>query len=343
MDQIRKYVDNPLFLKWVYDSDNNIDEYWNYYLLKNPTEKQILVTLKDDLKLFKIKTYKLNHEQKTRLLQKIETRIKREKHPHFVSIFVSQIFKYAAVFVIAIAISSIFFYLTENWAHSDSSVESYTTAIAENGQISKLILPDSSIVWLNSGTQIKYSTDFAKTTREIFLDGQAFFQVKKSSQMPFRVFCKDIEVRVLGTRFNVSSYPEEKDVKVVLETGKIELLKPALKEFKYTLDPGQKLVYKSSSGIVNIWKVELDSYVRWKDGVLIFREDPMSEVMPVLQRKYNIDLEMNIQNLDSYLFTATLTDETLAEAMKSIAFTCQADYKIIRNANKKTKVILTKR
>jgi len=343
MDQIDKYIHNPLFLKWVYESDENTDEYWDYYLDKNPEEKEIITRLKDELKLFQIKKHQIGQEQKSKLAQRIATQIKREKYFHIASIHTVSILKYAAVFIFAIAISSLFFYLKQNEPYGGLKVEGYTTAIAEDGQISKLILPDSSVVWLNSGTRIKYPTDFARTKREILLNGQAFFQVKKNREMPFKVFCKDVEVRVLGTRFNVNAYPEEQNVTVVLETGKVQLLKPTDKKFTYGLDPGQKLVYDSSSDNVVIQKVELDRYVKWKDGILIFREDPMSEVIPVLQRKYNIDLEMNIPNMDSYLFTATITDETINDIVKSIAFTCHADYKIIKEGFKKNKVILTKK
>ena len=126
----------------------------------------------------------------------------------------------------------------------------------------------------------------------------------------------------------------------MLETGKVELLKPSDSKFKYRLDPGQKLIYNRVSDDVIIREVELDRYVKWKDGILIFRKDPMSEVVPVLQRKYNIDLEMDIPNLDNYLFTATTTDESLNEIIKSIAFTCRADFKIIKNLDKKTKVVI---
>ncbi|MEL7589019.1 MAG: FecR domain-containing protein [Prolixibacteraceae bacterium] len=342
MDQINKYIYNPLFLKWVYESDGSTDEYWDYYLEENPGEKPIIIALKDELKLFRIKKHSISQDQKSKLAQKIAAQIKEKKRSYGISTFSSSMMKYAAVFILAIALGFLLFYLKHDQYHPDSYVESYTTAIAENGQISKLILPDSSVVWLNSGTQIKYSTDFAKKRREISLEGQAFFQVKTNAKMPFKVFCRDIEVHVLGTCFNVNAYPEDQEVKVILETGKVELLKSSDNNFKYILEPGQKLTYNSVSDEVIIRKVELDRYVNWKDNILIFRKDPMSEVVPVLQRKYNIDLEMDIPNLDSYLFTATITDESLNEIIKSIAFTCRADFKIIKNPDKKTKVIITK-
>lgn len=340
MDQINKYIYNPLFLKWVYESDENTDEYWNYYLEENPGEKQILMTLKDELKLFRIKKHKISQDEKSRLAQKIVAQIKEKKRSYTIFTLSRSIMKYAAVFIFAVAVGFLLFYLKNDQYRPDTYPESYTTAIAENGQISKLILPDSSVVWLNSGTQIKYSTDFAKKRREISLKGQAFFQVKTNERMPFKVFCRDIEVRALGTRFNVNAYPEEKEVKVILETGKVELLKSSDSKFKYILEPGQKLTYNSVSDEIIIRKVEMDRYVNWKDNILIFRKDPMSEVVPVLQRKYNIDLEVDIPNLDSYLFTATITDESLNEIIKSIAFTCRADFKIIKSPDKKTKVVI---
>ena len=252
---------------------------------------------------------------------------------------VNSFFKYAAVFIIAIGISSLYFY-SQPKINLDTR---FTTAIADNGQISKVILPDESVVWLNSGSKITYNNNFAINNREINLIGQAFFQVTKNRNLPLKVFCKDLEVKVVGTRFDVNAYPEDKNVRVVLEKGKVEMMNSQSGSFYTELKPGEMGLFDPSTGKVSLGKVNLHKFISWKDGILVFRDDPMTEVIPMLQRRYDINIEVKQPKIFNSVFTATIKDETLEEIFQSIGFACSVHYKIIRgnNLNSKTRVILT--
>lgn len=249
--------------------------------------------------------------------------------------------KYAAVFILAIGLSSLFFYFQPQ--HLSDLNTQYTTAIAEHGQISKIILPDSSVVWLNSGTTIAYNNNFAVNNREIKLSGQAFFDVTKNKKIPLQVFCNKLEVKVLGTKFDVSAYPEDKNIHVFLESGKVEILNPVEKSFHYELNPGEMTRYDKSSKHLSLRKNFSNQFTAWKDGVLIFRDEPMSEVIPKLQRRYDIDIEVAQSDIYESVFTATIKNETLEEIFKSISYACSVQYQIIKgeNLNSKTKIILT--
>lgn len=267
--------------------------------------------------------------------------LKRNRSPFQLN--TSSFLKYAAVFVLAISISALFFYLQNNFSNRGIA-SNYTSVIADNGQISKIILPDSSVVWLNSGTKITYNNRFAIDNREINLVGQAFFQVTKNKKIPLHVHCNNIDVKVLGTRFDVCAYPEDQDIRVVLESGIVEMLDTKLKSFRHLLNPGEMAKYNNLSGKLGVGKVESENFTSWKDGLLIFRDDPMNEVIPKLQRRYNIDIEVAQNDIYQSLFTATIKDETLEEIFKSISFACSIHYKIIKSENlsAKTKIILTK-
>jgi ferric-dicitrate binding protein FerR (iron transport regulator) len=251
--------------------------------------------------------------------------------------------KYAAVFILAIGLSSLFFYSQSHFSSTHGSEIHYTTVFADNGQVPKILLPDSSVVWLNSGTKITYNTNFAASNREINLEGQAFFKAAKNEKIPFKVFCNNIEIRVLGTRFDVSAYPNDKNINVVLESGKVEILNPKIKSFSYELNPGEMAQYDTLSGNISLKKVNPERFTSWKDGILIFRDDPMSEVITKLQRKYDIDIVVEQPDVYKSVFTATIKNETLEEIFKSISYACSVKHRIIRgeNLNTRTKIILT--
>jgi ferric-dicitrate binding protein FerR (iron transport regulator) len=252
--------------------------------------------------------------------------------------------KYAAVFIFAIGISSLFFYFYAERS-GDFTETQFNTVIAGNGQISKVILPDSSVVWLNSGTQIRYRNDFSVSNREINLTGQAFFQVTKNEKIPLKVYCSDIEVKVLGTKFDVSAYPEDKNVRVFLESGKVEIRNSKATSSPYNLNPGEMAEYNKQSGNMSRSKPDPGKFISWKEGILVFRDDPMEEVIPKLQRRYNIEIDVASPAIYQSVFTATLKNETLEEVFKSISFACSVHYQIIKgeNLNTKTKVLLYNR
>ncbi|MBL7972868.1 MAG: FecR family protein [Prolixibacteraceae bacterium] len=250
--------------------------------------------------------------------------------------------KYAAVFILAAGLSSLFFYSRFQSLNHHESALHYTSVFADNGQISKMVLPDSTVVWLNSDSKVTYNSDFAVNNREINLSGQAFFKVTKNEKIPLKVFCNNLEVKVLGTMFDVSAYPNDKNISVVLESGKVEV-QDSKKSFHYELEPGEMVQYTRSSGKIYKEKVKPEKFISWKDGVLIFRDDPMNEVLAKLRRRYNIDIEVTQPDIYKSVFTATIKNETLDEIFRSIGFACSVRYQIIRGENlkTKTKVILT--
>jgi len=134
--------------------------------------------------------------------------------------------KIAATFFFLIGFAGLFGYLTkENNSLPQATKETYTTISTNYGQNSKVILPDSSVVWINSGTTLSYNTNFAAKDRKVILKGEAFFQVARNEQMPLIVSCDKLGIKVLGTRFDVSAYPEDRNISVILESGIVELLK----------------------------------------------------------------------------------------------------------------------
>ena len=252
--------------------------------------------------------------------------------------------KYAAIILVTIGLTSILFYTQNFGLFKNHEQVHHTTVVAENGQRSKVILPDSTVVWLNSGTTITYNSDFARKNRDIKLVGQAFFQVTRNRDLPMLVSCGDLWVKVLGTRFDVNGYNTNKAIEVSLSSGSIELLHSNDEKFICKLSPGEKAEYNVKSGNVSVQTVNLDRVAAWIDGILYFNDSPMRDVLEQLERKYNIEIEVKYPQIYKSVFTATIKNESLEEIFKSIEYSCLVRCQIVRGKEDtlKTKVIIEK-
>lgn len=256
---------------------------------------------------------------------KLQSRMRSENKGRTVAL---GIIKYAAVLVVMIGISGLLFYLFRQNPTDQQPIQ-YTSVIAEKGQISKVILPDSSVVWLNSKTSLRYDSRFSQTNRNLTLSGQAFLDVKKNKDLPLIVSCGTLQVKVLGTRFDVCAYPDENNVRVILESGKIELSDTRNTKFKYYLNPGEMADFSSQSGNLSIVDFPEDSYLAWKDGELIFKDTPMTDVIRRLERKYDIEVVVKNQEVYRSVFNAKFKNESLKEILDYIRFSCHINYRLV--------------
>lgn len=165
----------------------------------------------------------------------------------------------------------------------------YNTISTPNGRQFKLLLPDGSKVWLNAASSIKFPTAFAGKERRIELEGEAYFEVAKNADMPFRVTMRDAtEVEVLGTSFNINAYRNEAAIRTTLLTGAVRL--NAFNQSQ-TLKPGQQAVIKPSKEQLEVVQsADLDQVMAWKNGLFNFDDASLEEVMRQLERWYDIDV-----------------------------------------------------
>ncbi|QGY47738.1 DUF4974 domain-containing protein [Maribellus comscasis] len=266
----------------------------------------------------------------------LKDRISQKEQPLFK---IETFLKYAAVFVFLVGIP-LFFYLNKQKTEPPLTIElKNTLVVAENGQISKIILPDSSIVWLNSGTTLSYNSGYSFDNRDLVLDGQAYLNVTKSKKFPLVVSCKNLKVKVLGTKFDVSAYPGDDKIKVVLETGRVELFKTNDNSLVYELKPGEMVEYdtRQKKGVLS--QVETNNYTNWKEGYLIFQDTPMKEVIEQLERKFNVEMVVKDSEVYKSVFNANFKDENLNEILNYIEYSCPIQYEILENNNLNKSII----
>ncbi|MCE4564754.1 FecR domain-containing protein [Maribellus sp. CM-23] len=180
-------------------------------------------------------------------------------------------------------------------------------------------LPDKTEVWLNSGSSLEYPIAMNKQKqRNVRLTGQGYFKVSYNPRHPFLVETNQINIKVLGTSFDVSNYNNDGQIITTLEEGCIALLDSHGREVS-KLAPGQQAVLEKTSRKLYVENVKTELSTSWKDGRLIFRDAPLQEVVKLLGRWYNCNIEVDDSLIGSDIqYTATIQDETLGEVLQMI-------------------------
>lgn len=225
-------------------------------------------------------------------------------------------------------------FLTHSKNNRDTTyIRPYDTKIQTPlGKKRKVKLPDGSIVWMNGGTLIHFHMDQKQGARTLYLRGQAFFNIAHESDMPFVVNMEHATIKVLGTRFNVSAYPEDSTVEATLTSGRILFKTTANNQtIKRQIQPGQQIAINYLSGRVEVSIVDTTFYTSWKEGKLIFNNQSFKEVARAMEHKYNIKIIFNSPDLQYKKLNGYLQKETLDEALTALKLTLQFDYKIKGN------------
>ncbi len=185
----------------------------------------------------------------------------------------------------------------------------YNTLIVPYGKRSQVTLADNSKVWLNSGSKLIYPVSFLNEKREVFLEGEAFFDIAHNPEHPFIVVSRDVEIKVLGTRFNVSAYSDDITTQTVLEKGSVELKFKArniLDRSRITITPGAMAEYDPVSNKMSQKNVDTKLYTSWKDGIIICHSEPLENIVKKIARYYNINITIVNNKIASETFSGYL-------------------------------------
>jgi transmembrane sensor len=211
----------------------------------------------------------------------------------------------------------------------------YNTIHVPYGKHFKIKLSDGTVVNLNSGSSLKYPVKFIDgENRQVYLTGEAFFNVAKDEKHPFTVNADEVDVRVLGTQFNVSAYPEDEQINTVLVEGSVALYdKNSTKNSKPVtqLKPGYLGSWKKSNSKLTVEKTDTDMATAWIEGRIIFKHVPFGNIVKKLERHYNVEIVNNNSELSDDLITASFDIETIDEVFKVISEIHPITYKIESN------------
>jgi ferric-dicitrate binding protein FerR (iron transport regulator) len=226
------------------------------------------------------------------------------------------------------------------------------------GSRSHVYLPDGTSVWLNAQTTLKYYQNFGQNKREVILEGEAFFEVVRDENVPFIVKTSDAEVKVLGTKFNVKAYPEEKYIETTVVNGKVQVSSPQISvkgQDKIYLIANQKVkilkevAVKEEQNLQNkadslkitngledeepvfvefTPKVSSQNYISWKDSLWVIEREHLKDLAVKMERRFDVEIDFKDKGLEEYVFSGKLKDESLEQVLEALSAASPIDYQI---------------
>ena len=252
---------------------------------------------------------------------------KKEQKPFRQGFRLSAMWRYAAVVAVIIAVGYLSYWRGEvnvKDTFADISVE------APLGSKTKLYLPDGTLVWLNAGSRMTYSQVFGVDNRKVELEGEGYFEVMRNEKIPFYVKTKDLQLRVLGTKFNFRDYPEDHEVVVSLLEGKVELNNMLKSEKEAFLAPDERAILNKSNGLMTVESVAASNASQWTDGYLFFDEELLPDIAKELERSYNVKIHIANDSLNNFRFYGNFVrrEQNIQEVLDALASTEKIQYKI---------------
>jgi transmembrane sensor len=256
------------------------------------------------------------------------------------------------------------------WRPSNTGKSIATNGVADTGGVlpseistnygtrTTQVLPDGSRVWLNAGSKLVFGKNFGENLREVTLTGEAFFDVAKNPDIPFVIHTNTLDIRVLGTQFNVKSYPTDKTTETSLIRGSVEVVVKKRPNEKYVLKPNEKLVVLNDQESTQHWgngadrlpvKENLiaiknltyqqgdtsDIESAWVRNKLSVKDMPFSEMAKIMERWYDVRFEFRNKKLEEVWITGSFDNETLSQALEALQFSFAFNYEI----NDKTVIV----
>jgi ferric-dicitrate binding protein FerR (iron transport regulator) len=262
----------------------------------------------------------------------------------------------AAVLVILIGIGRLFIKPIDKRIQSDTSL---FEIISPRGSKTQVLLPDGSKVWLNSESKIRYFNNYNQSGREVILEGEGYFEVKKNPDKPFVVTASDIRIKALGTIFNIKAYPEENTIETTLVEGRLEVESGASGKVNklVTLEPNQKVTFFNKNEVVeeqkNIEenqkvenappvkavmdkiiskeKVDPSLITSWKNNILYFDNENFQDLAFKLERRFGVTIHFENESLKQLRFTGKFRDTIIEQVLEALQFASPFDYRFDDN------------
>jgi len=340
------------FDHWLNESEHNREELkrihkYTAYLEANIVMLEVDVDKARIITDFKIWKKSIRNEQEKKRVNK-----KRK---------LKNLYRIAAIMLLLITNAVVLIYLFPAKISSG-----FTEVISPLGSRTQLKLADGTTVWLNAGSTLKYANNFSKEHRTVQIEGEAFFDVTHDSLHPFIVNASSVSLTVLGTVFNIRAYPDENTIETTLVCGKVEIEKinHAAGEQKIVLKPNEKATYiknenklfvkaevlpvekaeseKTQSKVTVTEKhapeeaklkpsIEVENTIAWKEGYLVFDNEPLSEIIVTLSRRYDVKFTYQDKNVLKYRFTGKFKETTIEQVLQAIMLTSPLEVEVKKN------------
>lgn len=232
----------------------------------------------------------------------------------------------AAAILALVAVGSISYYIGQQGSRDSlteflASQQVFSEVITPLGATSKVLLPDGSQAWVNAGTHLTYTYNYGQGVREVYLDGEAYFDVVPDKDHPFVVKSNAMDIKVLGTSFNVKSYPDDNQIKVALVTGSVnvKVSQPEKEAMDFTLSPERMLTFNKESSSVEIAEFRERDVLAWTTGELKFENLTFATIARDLERKFDVQIHIESERLQREIFSGSFSsDYSLDQILREV-------------------------
>ncbi|SEC73022.1 FecR family protein [Maribacter dokdonensis] len=367
--KIEDFVADEYFQKWVLNTDDMCDNFWQNWLKDSPGKLEDIEKARNFIMLLNVEENQLAEQDFNAMWRNIIERrdvsksqlIRSRKTKPFSYARVAAVFIGLMVSAMAVYYTTVDFtepvevfnqitleledgtikYLNEeksemvtnaqgkkiveqrqntlHYANADTLFQElkYNQLTVPYGKKFQLELSDGSHVFLNSGSKLRYPVHFlSDTPRNVYLDGEAYFEVEKDKSRPFTVVTHDMDTRVLGTEFNVSSYGNENNTSTVLVEGSVIVYSSGDEDMEEAIKivPGERAVFQDDA--IDVATVNVEKYIAWKDNKLLFEDDRFYLILKELERNFNVEIENRYGDLENKKFTGSFDKESLDQILR---------------------------
>ncbi len=345
---VEDFVLDAHFRSWVLQPTSSLNAQWDSYIAKHPSKVKDIVAARELVLNMSNKSPSITQSEKQEMWDAIDNKIEEEDDqgsshgPKVVYLnsasvisqydepykprFRSQWKRVAAILAICFSLSILMNLVLSQSEDEVKPIISYTEFSTPPGVKSLLRLADGSVVKLNSGSKVRYLKNFTPEKREIFLEGEAFFEVAKDAERPFIVHTGNTSTTALGTSFNIRSY-EGESMEVALLTGKVAVMDSAINRKVY-LKKGDGVMIDPDKTKMDIFRFDKEVTTAWLNKKIIFDRTPVNEMVRTLENWYGVKISLAQEDKKDLWVSGIYTNETLSNILEGLSYTARFDYEI---------------
>jgi transmembrane sensor len=333
------FIKDRFFIRWI-KGDPDTMWFWNSFMKEHPEKVADIEKAKQTITSFSFRKDELSDSEKAsmrnKLIMTVQASREEEKEKYSINRTTTGKIWLVAAAVFVMSVCTFLFYTRVVTKESDLKSDGVTLVeerINPKGQKSILQLPDGTKIWLNADSKLTYGKDFGESTRDVYLEGEAFFEVAHNISKPFIVHTSELNIKVLGTSFNVKSYQGDKKIETTLVEGKVRINKtnePDDAQSRFLI-PNQKAVYEKQTKAMNIENIEhaqAERSIAWREDRLVFDETTYEEVIRQLERWYNVKIHVEGKGNLQCKLTASIEKESLEEVLNLLVTSHKISYSI---------------
>jgi transmembrane sensor len=339
------------FIEFVRNDNDPSVKQWKNYTREHPQNKKEFETAVLVIRML-LKANKNETVNTEIMLEQLLAQIAKDKKRSLtLSVFQGRWRQIAAIFILAFTISAVWYFVNRKTVSENNSL-AYNEIIVPMGEKAQLILSDGTHIWLNSSSRLCYPVNFGDHNRTVFLEGEAFFDVTKKAKQTFTVNTKTVKVNVLGTAFNVKSYPGDKKVETTVVRGLVcvenitgKKMKPVFlkpnEKYELTMETAsEKELNKNDKQAdvqnheqeftpVILRKINVAPVTSWKDQLLVFSDETLEDVTVKMERWYNVKIHIMNNDLKHERYRGQfIHNENILQVLEAIKFTTPIQYTI---------------